>query len=333
MRRIDRTGNRYGRLVVLERLTNGDGHDGGLWRCACDCGTEKSVKGMQLAAGSTTSCGCYRLEVQRRRQVARRKYGETTVNDEYSRHRKSGRSRGFGFLSRDEWTHIVFQPCAYCGQKDARSYINSALKRAQCAHMSEEERNLYTVSMNGVDRILQDQGYEISNCVSCCSRCNWMKWKLSRADFLHKVGAIYRNLTGRTELALAEVVSLNRWQKQTLSAAHSNYKGRCRRDCNCELTVDQWTTLSFSPCHYCGDFDERRTIEGRFQREASFKSEMSRLRMNGIDQVDPTAGYTLSNSVSCCCSCNMMKGSLSIQEFIGAVALIQRTTTPDRLAA
>lgn len=53
---IDLTGQRFGRLTVIE-LTGR--HDWRLrWRCACDCGTIKIVGGDPLRTGRTKSCGC-----------------------------------------------------------------------------------------------------------------------------------------------------------------------------------------------------------------------------------------------------------------------------------
>lgn len=49
---VDRTGERYSRLVVLQYL------GGSMWLCQCDCGQQKSVRGSHL--GVTKSCGCLR---------------------------------------------------------------------------------------------------------------------------------------------------------------------------------------------------------------------------------------------------------------------------------
>ena len=47
------SGKRYGMLTVVSY----DGH--GLWRCKCDCGNEKVIKGSNLLTGHVMSCGCY----------------------------------------------------------------------------------------------------------------------------------------------------------------------------------------------------------------------------------------------------------------------------------
>lgn len=60
-RYIDLTGERFGRLRVIQR----DGcnkHGQVKWWCRCDCGTEKHVLGMCLTRGETQSCGCLHRE-------------------------------------------------------------------------------------------------------------------------------------------------------------------------------------------------------------------------------------------------------------------------------
>ena len=74
---IDLTGQRFGRLTVLERVPNyksGKNYDCAVFRCKCDCGNETLVASHNLRTGSTTSCGCYRLE-QLRKAKAKQKMG------------------------------------------------------------------------------------------------------------------------------------------------------------------------------------------------------------------------------------------------------------------
>ena len=64
-RRIDETGNRYGRLTVLrvgEKKMKGVLY----WLCKCDCKNETEVRGQDLRCGKAMSCGCRLIEHQRR---------------------------------------------------------------------------------------------------------------------------------------------------------------------------------------------------------------------------------------------------------------------------
>lgn len=61
----DRTGERFGRLVVVERAEsyiNPNGLPRTAWKCKCDCGNEVVVLAQSLSNGSTKSCGCLRNE-------------------------------------------------------------------------------------------------------------------------------------------------------------------------------------------------------------------------------------------------------------------------------
>lgn len=61
MGKIDMTGQRFGRLVVLHE--DGRNKYGSvLWRCRCVCCNEVTVRGVDLRNGNTTSCGCYNHE-------------------------------------------------------------------------------------------------------------------------------------------------------------------------------------------------------------------------------------------------------------------------------
>ncbi len=57
---VDLTGQRYGRLTVIERAPNRGQKV--CWRCRCDCGAESDVQTFHLVFGYTNSCGCYRRE-------------------------------------------------------------------------------------------------------------------------------------------------------------------------------------------------------------------------------------------------------------------------------
>lgn len=64
---IDLTGERFGRLTVIEykgtkKRKKGNKSDS-LWLCQCDCGTKKIIYGRALKDGGTKSCGCLRKEI------------------------------------------------------------------------------------------------------------------------------------------------------------------------------------------------------------------------------------------------------------------------------
>lgn len=64
---IDLTGERFGRLVVLERAESRGpkGRRKTWWNCKCDCGNEVEVPTARLRNGQTKSCGCLHKDLLR----------------------------------------------------------------------------------------------------------------------------------------------------------------------------------------------------------------------------------------------------------------------------
>lgn len=74
-RAIDITGQRFGRLTVLERAGSYQYPFGGsaaIWRCRCDCGEVVDIISGNLRYGMTRSCGCLRKDLLRERAARNR---------------------------------------------------------------------------------------------------------------------------------------------------------------------------------------------------------------------------------------------------------------------
>ena len=73
-----------------------------------------------------------------------------------------------------------------------------------------------------------------------------------------------------------------------------------------ELTKEQFKTLINETCEYCGCKPSKvYSNSGRFDE----------IKFNGIDRVNNTTGYIVSNCVSSCTTCNYAKHTLSLQDF------------------
>lgn len=57
MKKIDLTGQKFGKLLVLEK-TNKRKWKSVIWKCQCDCGNIVEVDSHSLRKGNTKSCGC-----------------------------------------------------------------------------------------------------------------------------------------------------------------------------------------------------------------------------------------------------------------------------------
>jgi hypothetical protein len=80
MKALDLVGQRFGKLVVLERAPMPATAKRKLsyWRCACDCGGERTAHSNELRAGTASQCGCDPLASMSLNLVGQR-FGKLTV--------------------------------------------------------------------------------------------------------------------------------------------------------------------------------------------------------------------------------------------------------------
>jgi len=113
--KIDETGHRYGRLIVLSEATKRGGHGSMRRKCLCDCGTVVERVGMDLRTGDTKSCGCLRREttaISRRTEGKSQEPGYAAYKSARARCRNpnsqgypryGGRGIEFRFESYEDW--------------------------------------------------------------------------------------------------------------------------------------------------------------------------------------------------------------------------------------
>lgn len=79
-----------------------------------------------------------------------------------------------------------------------------------------------------------------------------------------------------------------------------------------ELGIDanDFYELAKTNCYYCGG---EPPVVNVYKNKFA-KSEF--LKINGIDRKNPNLGYIKDNIVSCCSSCNYMKNTMSIENFL-----------------
>ena len=71
MKLVDMTGQRFGRLVVVEQAPLRPGAHSACWLCRCDCGRYTVVSRGSLIKGTTRSCGCLSRELSSKRLKAK----------------------------------------------------------------------------------------------------------------------------------------------------------------------------------------------------------------------------------------------------------------------
>ena len=99
-KRIDLTGQRFGRLIVLEDVGRTKSKKV-IWRCQCECGNIVDVVSTQLLSGKTQSCGCLRHTTPPNyRDLTGQRFGRLTV---------------LGIMERNQQGSVVWKCLCDCG--------------------------------------------------------------------------------------------------------------------------------------------------------------------------------------------------------------------------
>ena len=99
----------------------------------------------------------------------------------YSAYMRSSTSRKTSFnLSERQVADLIYGDCYYCGIAPNRMVVvkNGAFSTKKFFR-------------HGIDRLDSKRGYELDNCVSCCTACNRMKMDQTPEEFFGRVARIY----------------------------------------------------------------------------------------------------------------------------------------------
>lgn len=143
---IDLTGNKYGKLTVLERLSSSK--YGIIWLCKCECGSLRKSIGVNLKLGKTVSCGC-----GRRGKNSSHFSGFQDIGSHYWGHVKSNarnRNLEFEISKKVAWDLFIAQEC-----KCALTGLDIRL-----CPSAKSVSKLQTASL---DRIDSSKGYVLGN--------------------------------------------------------------------------------------------------------------------------------------------------------------------------
>ena len=188
--------------------------------------------------------------------------------------RRNRNYKGTNDLTKEQFETITKQPCYYCGIMQDKGF-------------------------NGVDRMDSTKGYEIDNCVSCCTDCNMMKGAVDNITFIQRVEHI---LTHNSMLTNGKRYP-DAFSNQP-GSYYSKYKTNAeQRNYVFELSEEQYYNLIKEDCYICGKkTDENHT--------------------NGVDRFDNEQGYTFNNSNACCGQCNIMKKEMDYLLFMNKLKKI-----------
>lgn len=185
----DRVGMRFGRLTAIAfagiktTVTPNVKHlnNKSVWLCRCDCGVEKEYIAGSLAAKRTRSCGCLSRETTAAfNKKIKTKVSYCTFSAVWQSYKKGALDRNYEFsLSKDDFLSLTQGNCYYCGIEPKQE------------RKSRNADKLNSFFYNGIDRIDNNIGYVLNNCVSCCKHCNRMKRDQSIEAFSSRIKILY----------------------------------------------------------------------------------------------------------------------------------------------
>ena len=156
-RRIDLTGQRYGRLTVLGPSSE----DGRCWNCLCDCGKHCVCNKERLRSGLTRSCGCLQEEQRKANMEAAMHFVEGTCLERIASKKKASNNtsghRGVYQRENNRWRAAIgFQGKVY--NLGTFSNIEDAIKAR-----AEAENHFYRPMLQKYEQVrTREQGASTS---------------------------------------------------------------------------------------------------------------------------------------------------------------------------
>lgn len=110
-----------------------------------------------------------------------------------------------------------------------------------------------------------------------------------------------------------------------------NYrKGAKKRNYAFELSREEFESLIFKNCFYCGIKPNTTSNMLKGFRYSKEKEDLGWITYNGIDRLNNKLGYNAQNVVTCCETCNKLKMDLSYDAFVSQIELIYKNLTAPR---
>jgi hypothetical protein len=190
------------------------------------------------------------------------------INYHFVTYKRSAEIKQLEFkLTKGDFIEMVECGCNYCGLIQEKGF-------------------------NGIDRLDSSEGYIITNCVSCCEMCNFMKGCLGPMIFINRVEHIM------THLGLFKGNLHPEDFKNTTHVEYGTYKFSAnKRQHEFSISKSFFNEKIKESCYLCG-------------------KKSTDIHKNGLDRIDSNKGYIESNIKACCSNCNYIKRNNDYDEMI-----------------
>jgi len=177
----DMKGKKIGRLLFLEHIGT-DKSRRAIWKCLCDCGTYKNIRGSSVRNGNVQSCGCLQREmIAKHYNSTPYKWLLARIENTGSFHRKRGWKMINSITYSDILDFVKIKNCHYCSE-EIIWYPHGTCNGKQVS------------GAYNLDRKDNSIGYTKDNCVVCCAICNYFKGDRFSYDEMLEIGKTFRRL-------------------------------------------------------------------------------------------------------------------------------------------
>lgn len=127
--------------------------------------------------------------------------GSASFSNLYNKCKHTAKQRNLEFnLSRIEHCYLIVQNCHYCNSPPIKhnSYLkNKGKDQVRPNRYAKETIDRNWIMANGIDRIDNNEGYFIQNCVPCCAICNYIKCDMGYNEFIAWIKKVYCNVCNK----------------------------------------------------------------------------------------------------------------------------------------
>lgn len=155
-----------------------------------------------------------------------------------------------------------------------------------------------SVIVDGPIKLRYENGKSYVKWLVECNTCKNKTWKFSNTFNKLKFGCkiCYDNSMKKFDGSSA------------ISKAYISLKNNAiPRGYSVDIDKQVFYEIASQPCYYCGAEPPEKNGVKEWNGTA---------KINGIDRVDNSKGYTIENSVSCCYDCNQMKSNRTLDNFM-----------------
>lgn len=200
---IDLKGQRFGKLLVLDRLPNEPGKSA-IWKCLCDCGNFSAPNSSSLRAGKTKTCGCEKA---------------SSAKDRFTKH-------GLRYTREYRIWLGMKDRCSNPKSTHYQSYGGRGIK--VCKEWSDDFMAFYTdMGPSGnlsIERIDNNSGYCKQNC----------KWATQKEQSINRRNAVFLYVDGQ-RMRVKDIC-----EKYGVSQSMMRHHGVCIRENDVSAWVHEY---------------------------------------------------------------------------------------------